>query len=73
MLSVFDTMVIDTIFFLPAFFSKQAIEQKKLHNLDYNNFIPPPAEQQMFLSLLLVVSTKIVDRCQRALSHRAHK
>ena len=28
MLSVFDTMVIDTIFFLPAFFSKQAIEQK---------------------------------------------
>ena len=28
MLSVFDTMVIDTIFFLPAFFSKQGIEQK---------------------------------------------
>ena len=73
MLSVFDTMVIDTIFFfLPVFFQSR-VEQKKLHNLDYNNFIPPPAEQQMFLSLLLVVSTKIVDRCQRALSHRAHK
>ena len=54
-------------------FFQSRVEQKKLHNLDYNNFIPPPAEQQMFLSLLLVVSTKIVDRCQRALSHRAHK